>query len=83
MKRLLRSAVEFGAFRISGHGIRVDELRSAYAVVDSVFRISDDRRRKYFLYYGGREEFVWQCFDEAVEVRAREVIGAQKYRTFK
>ncbi|XP_057467767.1 uncharacterized protein LOC130757123 [Actinidia eriantha] len=82
VKRLLRSVVEFGAFRISGHGIRVDELRSAYAVSDSVFRISDDRRRKYCLYYGGREEFVWRCFDEAVAEHAREVIGAQKYRTF-
>ena len=83
VKRLLRSAVEFGAFRINGHGISVEELRSAFTEADSVFRISDDRRRKYFLYYGGREEFVWRCFDEAVAERAREVIGAQKYRTFK
>ncbi|GFY82449.1 2-oxoglutarate (2OG) and Fe(II)-dependent oxygenase superfamily protein [Actinidia rufa] len=82
VKRLQRSVVEFGAFRISGHGIRVDELGSAYAVSDSVFRISDDRRRKYCLYYGRREEFVWRCFDEAVAEQAREVIGAQKYRTF-
>ncbi|XP_057487975.1 uncharacterized protein LOC130774005 [Actinidia eriantha] len=82
VKRLLRSAVEFGAFRISRHGISVEELRSTFTEADSVFRISDDGRREYCLDYGGCEEFVWWCFDEAVAERAREVIGTQKYRTF-
>lgn len=80
MKRILRCAAEFGVFRISRHGICVEELRSALGESDAVFRIQDCKNKDCRQDYGGREEFVWRRFEKAVEERARKVIGAGKYQ---
>ncbi|KAL7248682.1 hypothetical protein ACSBR2_003432 [Camellia fascicularis] len=81
VNRLLRSAADFGVFRISGHGIRVDELRSALAEADLIFQISDHGRSGYCRHYGGCEEFVWRRFEKTVTEQARNEIGAEKYRS--
>ncbi|KAG6697879.1 hypothetical protein I3842_09G223200 [Carya illinoinensis] len=58
--RLLRSAREYGACRISGHGILGEELRSFVEAADVVFRNSDFVART-----GNREEIVWALSPES------------------
>ncbi|KAI8557215.1 hypothetical protein RHMOL_Rhmol05G0319300 [Rhododendron molle] len=80
VKRILRCAAEFGVFRISRHGICVEELRSALGESDAVFRIPDCKNKDCRQNYGGREEFVWRRFEKAAEEWTRKVIGAVRYR---
>ncbi|KAL6987972.1 hypothetical protein U1Q18_013718 [Sarracenia purpurea var. burkii] len=82
VKRVLRSAAEFGVFRISGHGICVDELRSTLVGADTVFGISDDGETECCRDSGGCDEFAWLHSEEGVAERAQKVIGAEKYRSF-
>lgn len=80
VKSVLRSTAEFGVFRISRHGICVEELRSILRESDAVFRIMDDGRGDYCRGYGGCAEIVWRLFEKAVVEQGRKVIGAEKYR---
>ncbi|XAR68725.1 hypothetical protein NMG60_11000079 [Bertholletia excelsa] len=82
VQRLLRSAAEFGAFRISGHGIAVEEIRSALSEADVAFQISCGRRREYCRSYSDCEEFEWRRLESAVAVHAGKAIGAEKFRSF-
>lgn len=71
---ILRSAMQFGSFRISGHSISSEELRSTVTEAESVFGFSSE----YWRNCGDREEFIW-CRSGEV----KQVIGATKYRNFK
>ncbi|XP_047335447.1 uncharacterized protein LOC124938971 [Impatiens glandulifera] len=80
IKLLLRSAAEFGIFRVSGHGISTEELRSVLHDADDIFLIPDARRnRKCYLSHGSSDEFLWPRFENAA---AKKIIGSSKYRTF-
>ncbi|KAA8517525.1 hypothetical protein F0562_017845 [Nyssa sinensis] len=82
VKRLLRSAAEFGVIRISGHGILADQIRSTLDKTESVFRISDGRKTEYCRHYVDSEEFVWRRSDIAMAEKCQDVLAAEKYRSF-
>ncbi|CAK9144482.1 unnamed protein product [Ilex paraguariensis] len=80
VERLLRSALEFGVFRISGHGITVEELRATLAEAKWVFGLSMDCCRR----YGDRQEFVWCHSNEAMaEKAAKQAIRGDQYQSFR
>lgn len=83
MKRLLRSAAEFGVFRISGHGVSTAELRRTLVDAGEIFRISGDGESANCCGNEGCNEILWRRFEEALGGRAREVIGAGKYWRFR
>lgn len=71
--RLLVSAKQLGAFRITGHGISADELRSVVREAESVFGNADQPRRLVERIVN-REEIAW--------VRDRKSESDQRYRDF-
>ncbi|KAK9920276.1 hypothetical protein M0R45_028834 [Rubus argutus] len=71
--RLLVSAKQLGAFRITGHGISADELRSVVREAESVFGNADQPRRMVER-IADREEIAW--------VRDRKSESDQTYRDF-
>lgn len=83
MDRLVRSAREFGAFRVSYHGISSEEMRSLVRESGRVFGVLEGRdtgfRRSVV---GNRDEIVWvRSWKERMEW-AREYIGPERYRCF-
>ncbi|CAN6995512.1 hypothetical protein IGI04_017897 [Brassica rapa subsp. trilocularis] len=81
--RLVRSAREFGAFRVSYHGISSEEMRSLVRESGRVFGVLEGRdtgfRRSVV---GNRDEIVWvRSWKERMEW-AREYIGPERYRCF-
>uniref|UniRef100_A0A2N9HKD1 Non-haem dioxygenase N-terminal domain-containing protein n=1 Tax=Fagus sylvatica TaxID=28930 RepID=A0A2N9HKD1_FAGSY len=79
--RLLRSAKEYGAFRIVGHGISSEELRLLVEEAESVFQISEGNLNLVES-NGNREEIVWApSMHERLE-SAGKLIGTEKYRNF-
>ncbi|KAF3961521.1 hypothetical protein ACB098_09G090200 [Castanea mollissima] len=77
--RILRSAKEYGAFRINGHGISREELRSLLREADaeSVFRISEGN-----LNFRNREGIVWDRSNIERLDSAGKSIGSERYRNF-
>ncbi|KAM7262577.1 hypothetical protein ACFE04_000260 [Oxalis oulophora] len=84
--RILRSAAEYGAFRIGGCGFFGEELGSSLAKeAEPVFRIL--KRREFGMVSEGfsdREEIVWVHSDKVKNEMewARKCIGDLRYRTF-
>lgn len=78
--RILRSAKQCGAFRINGHGISGEELRSLLREADaeSVFRISEGS-----LNFGNREGIVWDRSNIERLDSAGKFIGTERYRNFR
>lgn len=79
--RILQSARQYGAFRISGHGISGEELRSLVEEAEPVFRNSEalnlvERN-------GNREKIVWARSPELES--APKFIGSEteRYRNFR
>ncbi|XP_010529930.1 PREDICTED: uncharacterized protein LOC104806639 [Tarenaya hassleriana] len=81
--RLMRSAREFGAFRISWHGISSEEVRSLVRESGRVFGVLEERdtgfRRSVV---GNRDEIIWvRSWTDRMDW-AREYIGPERYRCF-
>ncbi|GLT73006.1 hypothetical protein SLA2020_448960 [Shorea laevis] len=79
--RILQSAMQYGAFRISGHGISGEELRSLVEEAEPVFRNLEalnlvERN-------GNREKIVWARSPELES--APKFIGSEteRYRNFR
>ncbi|KAG7574099.1 hypothetical protein ISN44_As09g023180 [Arabidopsis suecica] len=81
--RLVRSAREFGAFRVSYHGISGEELRSLVRESGRVFGVLEGRDTGFHRsVVGNRDEIVWvRSWKERMEW-AREYIGPERYRCF-
>jgi len=82
--RLVRSAREFGAFRVSYHGISGEELRSLVRESGRVFGVLEGRDTGFHRsVVGNRDEIVWvRSWKERMEW-AREYIGPERYRCFR
>ncbi|XP_040372723.1 uncharacterized protein LOC112193713 [Rosa chinensis] len=72
--RLLVSAKQLGAFRIIGHGISTDELRSVVQEAESIFGNADHQSRRFVEGVGDREEIAW--------VRDQKSKSDQRYENF-
>ncbi|KAG2332497.1 hypothetical protein Bca52824_003677 [Brassica carinata] len=80
--RLVRSAREFGAFRLSCHGISSEEMRSLVRESGRVFGVLEERDRVSSGVVGNRDEIAWvRSWKERMEW-AREYIGPERYRCF-
>ncbi|KAL0844519.1 hypothetical protein Bca101_017765 [Brassica carinata] len=81
--RLVRSAREFGAFRLSCHGISSEEMRSLVRESGRVFGVLEGRESGFRRsVVGNRDEIAWvRSWKERMEW-AREYIGPERYRCF-
>lgn len=85
---LLRSAREFGAFRLSCHGISGEQLRSLFKEADRVFRVLAERDMGFLRNFGDRnnefkEQITWVRSKQERMEWAREFIGTETYREFR
>ncbi|KAK3015329.1 hypothetical protein RJ639_007272 [Escallonia herrerae] len=71
---LLRSVLQFGAFRISGHGISGEELRLE---AESLLGASSENR----LRYGDHKELLLCSLDNEMAASVKDTIGAENYRS--
>ncbi|KAL7136091.1 hypothetical protein ABFS83_10G005700 [Erythranthe nasuta] len=79
LRRLLKSAREFGVFRISNHGIATEELRFALASSERIFGITVECCTS----YGDHEKIVWHGDDRRImEQAAAAAIGVRNYHIF-
>ncbi|CAL8165866.1 unnamed protein product [Prunus armeniaca] len=74
--RLLVSARESGAFRITNHGISAEELGSVVREAESVFGNDGNLSRRFVERTGNREEIKW------VLESGQKVVEDEKYRGF-
>ncbi|KAJ9185474.1 hypothetical protein P3X46_005111 [Hevea brasiliensis] len=84
--RLLMSAREFGAFRITSHGIFDDELRSLVSEVDQVFRDLEQAdvgfRGKSFKRIQNKEQIEWSRSRKGRIKCAPDYFVPERYRDF-
>ncbi|KAK3007166.1 hypothetical protein RJ639_016558 [Escallonia herrerae] len=71
---LLRSVLQFGAFRINGHGISGEELRLE---AESLLGVSSENR----LRYGDHKELLLCSLDNDMAASVKDMIGAENYRS--
>lgn len=84
MDRLVQSAREFGAFRLSCHGVSSEEMRSLVRESGRVFGVLEGRETGFRRsVVGNRDEIAWvRSWKERMEW-AREYIGPERYRCFR
>ncbi|GAY32222.1 hypothetical protein CUMW_001220 [Citrus unshiu] len=86
LDRVMKSAREFGAFRIRCHGISAEELRALVRETERVFGILEERDTGYRRDIGRRndnkEEIVWVRSGKERMEWAREYIGPELFRSF-
>lgn len=87
LDRVMKSARDFGAFRIRCHGISAEELRALVRETERVFGILEERDTGYRRDMGRRsdnkEEIVWVRSGKERMDWAREYIGAELFRSFR
>lgn len=87
LDRVMKSAREFGAFRIRCHGISAEELRALVRETERVFGILEERDTGYRRDIGRRndnkEEIVWVRSGKERMEWAREYIGPELFRSFR
>lgn len=79
MSRLLTSARGLGIFRIIGHGISSDELRSILVDCEQIFGLPIECCTN----YGDHEKFVWCDDDKEFMEKGKFVLGEQKFHIFR
>lgn len=79
MSRLLTSARGLGIFRIIGHGISSDELRSILVDCEQIFGLPIECCTN----YGDHEKFVWCDDDKEFMEKGKFVLGEQKFQIFR
>ncbi|KAI7741457.1 hypothetical protein M8C21_008537 [Ambrosia artemisiifolia] len=79
IQQMLDSAVKFGVFRVSGHGISPEELHAAFTEAEFCFGLLAERWSR----DGDREELAWSRSAMAAAERRREVKNNEQYLMFR
>lgn len=79
ISEMMRSATKYGVFRISGHGISIEELHQAFTEADFCFGLLADKWSR----HGDREEFQWSRSALSVAERRRDVAREERFRKFR
>ncbi|KAL2541222.1 2-oxoglutarate (2OG) and Fe(II)-dependent oxygenase superfamily protein [Abeliophyllum distichum] len=79
VSQLLRSARESGTFRIIGHGISSEELRSILVNHEQIFGLPI----KCCTNYGDHERFMWCDADKEFMEKGKNVLGEQNFHIFR
>nr|XP_043622979.1 uncharacterized protein LOC122594608 [Erigeron canadensis] len=77
--QMLDSAVKFGIFKVSGHGISPEELQMAFTEAEFCFGLLADRWSR----DGDREEFAWSRSAMAIAERRRDVKNEAQFQQFR
>ncbi|KAL1549066.1 hypothetical protein AAHA92_17214 [Salvia divinorum] len=77
VRGLMRSLRDFGAVRISGHGILTEDLRFALANSDRIFTVQCCHS------YGDHEQIDWPGDDHRIAQEAVVALGVQNYQIFR
>ncbi|KAJ9543330.1 hypothetical protein OSB04_023037 [Centaurea solstitialis] len=78
IREMMRSVGKYGVFRISGHGISVEELQQSFTEAEFCFGLLAERWSR----DGDREEFQWSRSALAAAERRREVTREERFRKF-
>lgn len=81
--RLLRSAKEFGAFLVRGHGVSADELRSLVREAENCVFGNSEIPRDLVRRNGDREEMVWIRNGNQSKESLQQFFGVDKFRDFR
>ncbi|KAL8254931.1 hypothetical protein R6Q59_033152 [Mikania micrantha] len=79
IQQMLDSAVKFGVFRVTGHGIPPEELHAAFTEAEFCFGLLAERWSR----DGDREEFAWSRSAMTMAERRREVKSDQNFHMFR
>ena len=79
IREVMRSVGKYGVFRISGHGISVEELQQSFTEAEFCFGLLAERWSR----DGDREEFQWSRSALAAAERRREVTREERFRKFR
>lgn len=79
IQQMLDSAVKFGVFRLTGHGISPDELELAFTEAEFCFGLLAERWSR----DGDREEFAWSRSAMTAAERRRDVKTADQFQMFR
>ncbi|KAD5317828.1 hypothetical protein E3N88_17774 [Mikania micrantha] len=79
VQQMLDSAVKFGVFRVTGHGIPPEELHAAFTEAEFCFGLLAERWSR----DGDREEFAWSRSAMTMAERRREVKSDQNFHMFR
>ncbi|KAI3786806.1 hypothetical protein L1987_40791 [Smallanthus sonchifolius] len=79
IQQMMDSAVKFGVFRVSGHGISPEELQAAFTEAEFCFGLLAERWSR----DGDREEFAWSRSAMATAERRREVKNDERFLKFR
>ncbi|KAL8206031.1 hypothetical protein R6Q57_009582 [Mikania cordata] len=79
IQKMLDSALKFGVFQVSHHGISPGELNATFTEAEFCFGLLADRWSR----DGDREEFVWSRSAMAVAQRRREVKNEERFHMFR
>ncbi|KAI7751817.1 hypothetical protein M8C21_009267 [Ambrosia artemisiifolia] len=79
IKKMLDSAVKFGMFQVSGHGMSLEELQTAFNEAEYCFGLLADRWSR----DGDREEFAWSRSAMVAAERRRDVKSDQQFLMFR
>nr|XP_043611540.1 uncharacterized protein LOC122583177 [Erigeron canadensis] len=78
ISEVMRSAIKYGVFRISGHGISTEELHQAFTEADFCFGLLANQWSR----DGDREEFQWSRSALSMAERRREVAREDRFVKF-
>ncbi|KAF8394836.1 hypothetical protein HHK36_018773 [Tetracentron sinense] len=85
VRQILDSAMEFGMFRIKGHGVSAEELRSTMAEAELVFGFSAEKKKGQIRNFGrrgsSREELFWFHPQQTMVEAAQKEIAPEIYRS--
>ncbi|XP_071699292.1 gibberellin 2-beta-dioxygenase 8-like [Rutidosis leptorrhynchoides] len=79
IQRMWDSAVKFGVFKVSGHGISPEELQLAFNEAEYCFGLLAERWSR----DGDREEFAWSRSAMVVAERRRDVKSSEEFQLFR
>ncbi|KAM0061352.1 putative gibberellin 2-beta-dioxygenase [Helianthus debilis subsp. tardiflorus] len=79
IQKMLDSAVKFGMFQVSGHGISPEELNAAFTEAEFCFGLLAERWSR----DGDREEFAWSRSAMVAAQRRKEVKNDQQFHMFR
>ncbi|KAK1434602.1 hypothetical protein QVD17_00350 [Tagetes erecta] len=79
IQQMLDSAIKYGVFRLSGHGISPEELQAAFTEAEFCFGLLAERWSR----DGDREEFAWSRSAMTAAERRKEVKSDDQYHKFR
>ncbi|KAK9054880.1 hypothetical protein SSX86_025959 [Deinandra increscens subsp. villosa] len=79
IQKMMDSAVKFGVFQLSGHGISAEELNAAFTEAEFCFGLLADRWSR----DGDREEFAWSRSAMEAAERRKHVKNEAQFHTFR